>query len=380
MRSIDPLFPSEPNRARYLPAISHEYAVAATRNKLQIAGLSGKSLDYLSKGNARGDEDTVSRHFYYPCTLTSAGQAARTVAKSQHTTMVSQRDRAGTFVIADSGGYQIQQGKLPWEGDATVRRMLRWMEDTADWVMALDFPTGGITKGTIIPHIRRLQGEGHGNALDSLIQSNQLGMPFNACLLQTRINTDLMLAERDPAKAGFLVVLQGRNESESSAWYQEFRSRITDGVAFAGGHARSYALFLSRILDMRADGTLKELKHIHVLGTSTIECAVLFTHIQRLIRQFDNPDLQITYDTASPFLLAFKAYKLYTSYGLDYVSSGFADDAPSEVDPSVYGVPINEWCWRLTEQRNIECDAMGRDMQSPVQTYVGTKLTVGDLL
>ena len=45
---------------------------------------------------------------------------------------------------------------------------------------------------------------------------------------------------------------------------------------------------------------------IHCLGTSILEYAVLFSDIQRAIRKHHNPNLQITFDCASPFFSAAK--------------------------------------------------------------------------
>ncbi len=58
-------------------------------------------------------------------------------------TNITERDRKTSFVVADSGGFQIQQGTLgPWRYAHTVLQSLRWQEDHGDYVMALDFPTG----------------------------------------------------------------------------------------------------------------------------------------------------------------------------------------------------------------------------------------------
>jgi hypothetical protein len=56
------------------------------------------------------------------------------------------------------------------------------------------------------------------------------------------------------------------------------------------------------------DGLLETGKHdlIHCLGTSILEYAVLFTDIQRAVRKYHNPNLQITFDCASPFFAAAK--------------------------------------------------------------------------
>lgn len=390
MRAIEPLFPDQPdhvfrvdgvdvmfpregslaNRAHYLPAISKNYADAGNDPTWSFAGVSGSQLNYLEPG----------RLFHYPATLVSAGQFAKTAVMAARPTVVSQRNKGSTFTIADSGGFQIQEGTMAWEGEPTLLRMLRWMEDNGDWVMALDFPTGGISLGNMIPHVRRLRDEGHGPQLDSLNNANRLGFEYNACLLQTAINTDYMLAHRNPNKAGFLVVMQGRNEAESSTWYREFSSRIIDGIAFAGGHVRHYGLMLNRILDMRADGTLQRLKHIHVLGTSTLDCAVLLTVIQRAIRKHDRTDLQITYDTSNPSVAALRYNKAITSYGLDYVGASVTPDYVSEAHPDAYDRTLNDWCAELTDLLNNECGKSGRDRQFTAFTSLGNLVKVRDLL
>lgn len=390
MRAIEPLFPDQPshvfkvagedvqfpsagsfaNCAYYLPAISKNYADVAGDPAWSFAGVPGPMLNYLEPG----------RLFHYPATLVSAGQFAKTAAMAANPTVVTKRNKASTFSIADSGGFQIQEGTMAWEGEPTVLRMLRWMEDNGDWVMALDFPTGGISPGNMISHVRRLRDEGHGPQLDSLNNANRLGFEYNACLLQTLINTDYMLAHRDPNKAGFLVVMQGRNEAESSTWYREFSSRITDGIAFAGGHVRHYGLMLNRILDMRADGTLQRLKHIHVLGTSTIDCAVLLTAIQRAVRTHDNTDLQITYDTSNPSVTALRYSKAITSYGLDYIEASVTPSLVSKADAHFYTRSINDWCADLTDLLNKECRKSGRDRQFAAFTAAGNLVKIGDLL
>ena len=98
---IDRLFPNEPNRARYLPAISHQYAAFAAEPQFECAGFTDADLDYLSR----------SAVFRYPIGLSSAGQAIHRSGKvkNKRPTMVGERNRANTFIITDSGGFQIQQ-------------------------------------------------------------------------------------------------------------------------------------------------------------------------------------------------------------------------------------------------------------------------------
>jgi len=52
---------------------------------------------------------------------------------------------------------------------------------------------------------------------------------------------------------------------------------------------------------------------IHCLGTSILEYAVLFTDIQRAVRKYHNPNLQITFDCASPFFSAAKGLAYFNT-------------------------------------------------------------------
>jgi hypothetical protein len=52
---------------------------------------------------------------------------------------------------------------------------------------------------------------------------------------------------------------------------------------------------------------------IHCLGTSILEYAVLFTDIQKAIRKYHNPNLQITFDCASPFFSAAKGLAYFNT-------------------------------------------------------------------
>ena len=97
-------------------------------------------------------------YFYYPDALYSAGHAQLNTQKSlTEESMIQQRDRKNTFILGDSGGFQIGKGVINfdwqhfWEkqGDAgyvgkadkTRMAILNWLEFTADYSMVLDIPT-----------------------------------------------------------------------------------------------------------------------------------------------------------------------------------------------------------------------------------------------
>ncbi len=211
---LDRLFPHQQNVARYLPAISHGYAKVAADPRWSCEGLPGTMLDYLRAGGI----------FRYPATLASAGQVmTESGGLSSASTMITERDPRSSFVVADSGGFQIQQGTLgPWRYQQTVLQSLRWQEAHGDYVMALDFPTGGINTGEMDKHIHRLT-HVDGEDLAAMNAANGLGIAFNACMRQTQINTEIMLQHRQPGTR-LLVVLQGTSEPESRVWYEAHKA------------------------------------------------------------------------------------------------------------------------------------------------------------
>jgi hypothetical protein len=88
-----------------------------------------------------------------------------------------------------------------------------------------------------------------------------------------------------------------------------------NGWAFGGQNKIDVHLMLTRMIDIIHDGLLVEGKHdlIHCLGTSILEYAVLFSDIQRAIRKYHNPKLQITFDCASPFFSAAKGLAYFNT-------------------------------------------------------------------
>lgn len=373
---LDRLFPNEPNRARYLPAISHSYAVFAALPGFQFAGFTSADLDYLSR----------SPLFRYPVGLSSAGQAIqKSGVVRQRNTMVTQRKRADTFIITDSGGFQIQQGTIQWypQGHArdTVATVLEWQESNADFVMALDFPTGGISSGNMLPHLRALEAEGFPLRQES--NRSGLSRAYHACLEHTIRNTDCMLNLRQQkgASTGFLSVLQGRNEEESRHWYLATRHLIqqSDGIAFAGTGRSDFSLMLARLMDMKQDGLLGRIRHIHVLGTGTLMAGVLLTCVQRNLREHTAAkDIQITYDTATPFQAANRYYEAYTHFYRDVEALQLPPGLQlGDATWDEHILSLNEWCSH--RQRHLFEADQPRDGLLPARSAVGHKAKVYDI-
>jgi len=139
----------------------------------------------------------------------------------------------------------------------------------------------------------------------------------------THINNEYFLNNRS-GKCKFLNVLQGRNHTQSDDWYEEMKKYCDpniypdnhfNGWAFGGQNKIDIHLMLRRLVGIIHDGLLCEGKHdlIHCLGTSILEYAVLFTDIQKAIRKYHNPKLQITFDCASPFFSAAKGLAYFNT-------------------------------------------------------------------
>ena len=99
-----------------------------------------ESLNYLNPNEGQ---------FQYKWCLYSAGHADLDLSKdSPKEDMFRKRDRSTSWVLGDSGGFQIGKGK--WEGDwkdpacpkAQKKRelVLNWMDEMMDYGMILDIP------------------------------------------------------------------------------------------------------------------------------------------------------------------------------------------------------------------------------------------------
>lgn len=308
--------------AVYLPAISSFYTkqleMITGRNKAHSrvpAGLEygNEGLDFLKD---------IDSYYHYPYGLYSAGHAQLDIEKSHITEpMIQERDRNTVKVIlGDSGGFQIATGvlKLDWTNakdpndparTQLCEKILRWLEHTADWSMTLDIPAFA--------------------AVEPLSKKTGL-TEFSDTLDISLLNLDYFVKNRVPGATKFLNVLSGTDERTSKEWYEGVKrfssksyvaeaygdeNRTLEGYAFAGINMKDLSCVLNRILDLREDGLLEGKDWIHFLGTGKLQWACYLTAIQRQLRQYDNPNITLSFDAASPFV--------NTAYGQTYAYNFF---------------------------------------------------------
>jgi len=284
--------------ATFLPALSGFYATFIGKqrreeyvDKNRIPYPSMESMNWLNKKEGL---------FNYHWSLYSAGHAELDINKdAPKEDMVRDRDRNNSWMLGDSGGFQI--GKGVWEGDwkdpncpkAQKKReqVLAWMDAYMDYVMILDIPAW----------VARSPAGAKATGIDN----------YQDAVNATRINNDYFMKHRSGA-CKFLNVLQGENHADAEDWYQQMKDYCDpkkyenhfNGWSMGGQNMCDVHLVLKRLVALRFDGLLEKGKHdvMHFLGTSKLEWATLLTDIQRAVRKYHNENFMITFDCASPFL------------------------------------------------------------------------------
>ena len=284
--------------AIFLPALSGFYATFVGKQRREeyveesrIPYPSMESINWLNKKEGL---------FNYHWSLYSAGHAELDINKdAPKELMVRERDRENSWLLGDSGGFQI--GKGVWEGDwkdpncpkAQKKReqVLAWMDAYMDYGMILDIPAW----------VSRSPAGAKATGIST----------YQEAVNATRINNDYFMKNRS-GSCKFLNVLQGENHTDAEDWYQQMKDycdpkKYTDhfnGWSMGGQNMCDIHLVLKRIVALRFDGLLEKGLHdyMHFLGTSKLEWATLLTDIQRAVRKYHNPNFTITFDCASPFL------------------------------------------------------------------------------
>jgi hypothetical protein len=286
--------------AIFLPAISGFYATFIGKQRREE--YVDKSRIPFPNNEMEGLNwfNTKDGLFNYHWSLYSAGHAELDINKdAPKELMIRERDRENSWLLGDSGGFQI--GKGVWEGDwkdpncpkAKKKReqVLAWMDAYMDYGMILDIPAW----------VARSPAGAKATGIDN----------YQDAVNATRINNDYFMKNRTGA-CKFLNVLQGENHADAEDWYQQMKDycdpkKYTDhfnGWSMGGQNMCDIHLVLKRLVALRFDGLLEKGKHdfMHFLGTSKLEWATLLTDVQRAVRKHHNENFTITFDCASPFL------------------------------------------------------------------------------
>lgn len=308
-----------PDWALFLPAVSSFFITGLGK---QREGENYFPVERIPQG-FNGDVECLNflnsnKGLYtYKWGLYSAGHANLDTTVDDHAESIIRKREQGTFMLGDSGGFQILKCQWPadWKDPNCPKAMkkrqevLNWMDTYMDYGMCLDIPSQSLTTY----HIKDPKTGKSVHGIKTIQDA------INA----THINNEYFIKNRN-GNCKFLNVLQGRNHTQSDIWYEEMKkysdpniypNNHFNGWAFGGQNKIDIHLTLKRLVGIIYDGLLIPGKHdlIHCLGTSIMEYAVLFTDIQKAIRKYHNPNLTITFDCASPFYGAAKGLAYFNT-------------------------------------------------------------------
>jgi len=342
------LTPLQKDYAVYLPAISSFYSTYVDKQRKEEFIPKNR----IPSGFDRGIEgmnflNPEQGYFYYKNALYSAGHAQLDIEKSlKQELMIQDRDRSKTMILGDSGGYQIGKGviKFDWqnfegeEANKVRKKILTWLDVTADWSMMLDVPTW---------------------ACDH-IHSPKTGLKtFDDCLDKTKF-----IGSKEGGTK-LLNVLQGSNWENAEAWYQgvkeysdtsKYGDRAAEGWAMGGANMCKMPITLKRLITMRFDGMLEGKNWMHFLGTAQLDWACYLTAIQRQIRKHVNEEFTISFDCASPFIA--------TAHGLVYTNAQHTSKRFSVI---------------MDKAPDDKSLAGRHDIPFPFESNFGRRLTIADI-
>lgn len=354
--------------AVFLPALSSFYSTFVGRQRYEQYVDPARIPSHFVNGVESGNWLSKDGIFQYKWSLYSSGHVDLDTTKFiSKEDMVRNRDRNMSFIVGDSGGYQI--GKGVWEADwkdptcprAQAKReaVLKWMDAYMDYGMTLDVPAW----------LQRSRQE----ARDATgIHSYE-----DACSA-TEINNEYWIQNRN-GDCKFLNTLQGENHTEADDWYARMKKYCDpkvypnnhfNGWAMGGQNVSDVHLILKRIVTLMRDGLLEKGLHdwMHVLGTSKLEWACLLTDIQRAVRKHYNENFTISYDCASPFLATANG-QVYCELTMrdrkkwSYRMSAGFDDKKFSSDTTPYGQAfVREGCHHTFDETVVSEGLTARDI------------------
>jgi hypothetical protein len=338
--------------AVFLPATSGFYATFIGKQRYgnyvdparipQAWGAGMESLNYL---------EPEKGEFYYKWCLYSAGHANLDLNKKDDSEdMFRNRDRSTSWVLGDSGGFQI--GKGVWEGEwrdptgpEVQAKMAEAIAKGIELVPVIDASGNhavdkkGNLKYTKVDHVKQYQARldaaqkkreqvltwmdalmDYGMVLDipAWVERSPVGRKatgiesYDQAVEATKYNNEYWIKHRTGA-CKFLNVLQGETHAQADDWYSKMKDfcdptiygdKAFNGWAMGGQNMCDIHLVLKRLVALKFDGLLEKGHQdwMHFLGTSKLEWATLLTDIQRSVRKYHNENFTISFDCASPFL------------------------------------------------------------------------------
>jgi hypothetical protein len=192
-----------------------------------------------------------------------------------------------SFVMGDSGGYQIATGIIKWSN--TIRQQIfEWLEENSDLAMNIDLPPNNTMKGR-----------------------------FQECLDRS-VDNFKYFYENQTGKTKFLNVLQGHDLAQRQLWYNSVKDYQFNGWA-AGGCRTEYKLALTMAVLCAGKEHLKDSnEYLHILGTSRVSDFFFLAQIQKSLTEVGSK-MRVTTDSSSP--------SRSVGFGLYYLGANLNSDS-----------------------------------------------------
>ena len=250
-------------------------------------------------------------------------------------------------VVGDSGGFQIANGTLKGlvnleqgiDGDSALSAWKFENYDAKDWILS--------SLNTYFDYSMTID-----MPLSVRNRKNE-NSPFHNCteeqLIEMTVDNLIFIEEHQLNLTKWLNVIHGTDITSFEKWWNAVKFFKQGGWALAGGVGWRGGLYnvLYALLTMRDEGAFSKGDNwVHMLGVSQPVWSVLFTAIQRELRKI-NPELQISFDSSSPFLTGgkFDQYANIPSLSKDIESWGISyellDAVQSNFQNSALAFPNN---------------------------------------
>ena len=281
--------------ATYLPSVQPHSAKriandnGITRDGGLPASLKATDFNYL---------DSSNRFWSYPNCLATAGHFKDMTSDN----MITSRNPVQSFVLGDSGGFQIGHGTLPevsgwlqhandvgeiirrWRSSDAKKKILRFLELQCSMGLSIDVPLWA--RGLKHSPFRKL----------SVEQLTELSVENLRFITENRGRY---------GDCDMLSVLQGETEPDEDAWFEAVRHYPLEGWSLAGHVGQMGGIYrvLRRMLLLR-DAKLLEAPHntVHILRLSRVRWAPVVTAIQNAVRKHvGNQQFKMTMDSSSPY-------------------------------------------------------------------------------
>ncbi len=237
--------------------------------------------------------NVVSTLFVYMRALMSAGLALGKSSSRIPPAMITDRSNrpSNSIIMWDSGGFQLIRDKIIWLGDKTRQRILDALEYYADIAICLDIPPFG----------KSIRFTTFGECLETTVENLRY----------------FQMHRKYVVRPIFLNVLHGETVEESQIWYDTVKHFLMEGWAFSGKVYENIDEMLRRIISMRDEYMFDNKQWVHVLGTSRLSVALTLSSIQQALSKNVGHFVQFSYDSSSPFTMAYGSHMAYLGYAID---------------------------------------------------------------